>query len=611
MTANLFPIAAFDLIPDDRAATALVTGRHWLGPCNRPFGRQSWGLTLHGELVAEARNSTPRRCGPSSCRRRPDEGRVVRISAARFALLTAPLPVTHACLASLTLREVRAPQAPVPVVQPMTAAEKTPLVPADPYRIRKLARREQTLAELDRLQERVGIWLAKREQADERRQYRTQLRALRTLLSQAAEVLRAAIEQLDPDALREGAFYDQCRAHDLRVLWLRRVWDFFREKFDQRDDVELGPLLRAADEVVWSCHQPVFDGARTWLGSMGQGAAPLPFVEPWYSPEAYPSDLVPDDLRLAGDAVLPASYLNRLPVPVVRLPPICVGSPWWLVYLAHEVGHHVQHDLLENLGLVRLFRERIEDAVRREAGSAVAATWGAWTEEIFADVFSVLMAGPAAVGAMAELEMRNAGDMVQRRPRYPAPVVRLALLADTVGRASRGSLDGRMALRDLQLDQLAAAHATTRDDLALVGLVVGAVLEPLPGLGTSLLNLCGFDAADFAPEGAVEEWALTLQGQADRQPEATVRAPRLVASAAFLAWAEMVGRTTDRPWSERRRELAAATLEQIERNRPEGTREAPAAAALPPLLGHELGEILLRADAARLAAVPPELVVVG
>jgi hypothetical protein len=33
-----------------------------------------------------------------------------------------------------------------------------------------------------------------------------------------------------------------------RRLW--RVWEFFREKFDQRDDAEPGPLLRVADEVV-------------------------------------------------------------------------------------------------------------------------------------------------------------------------------------------------------------------------------------------------------------------------------------------------------------------------------------------------------------------------
>lgn len=51
---NLFPLVAFDRIRDDEADACLSVWGHWLGPCNRPFGIQSWGLTLQGELVAVA-----------------------------------------------------------------------------------------------------------------------------------------------------------------------------------------------------------------------------------------------------------------------------------------------------------------------------------------------------------------------------------------------------------------------------------------------------------------------------------------------------------------------------------------------------------------------------
>lgn len=51
---TLFPIATWDRCPNDEADTALAAWGHWLGGCNRPFGRQSYGLWLAGELVSVA-----------------------------------------------------------------------------------------------------------------------------------------------------------------------------------------------------------------------------------------------------------------------------------------------------------------------------------------------------------------------------------------------------------------------------------------------------------------------------------------------------------------------------------------------------------------------------
>lgn len=52
---DLLPtIAEWNEIDHARADAALVAWGHWLGGCNRPFGRQSFGLWLFGELVAVA-----------------------------------------------------------------------------------------------------------------------------------------------------------------------------------------------------------------------------------------------------------------------------------------------------------------------------------------------------------------------------------------------------------------------------------------------------------------------------------------------------------------------------------------------------------------------------
>jgi hypothetical protein len=46
VSLDLFPLVSWDRIPDDQADQLLVAWGHWLGGCNRPFGRQSFGLHL-------------------------------------------------------------------------------------------------------------------------------------------------------------------------------------------------------------------------------------------------------------------------------------------------------------------------------------------------------------------------------------------------------------------------------------------------------------------------------------------------------------------------------------------------------------------------------------
>jgi hypothetical protein len=62
---SLFPVVAFDLIDNRSADRALEQWGHWLGGCNRPFGRQSWGLTVHGVLagVAVSASTVNATCG--------------------------------------------------------------------------------------------------------------------------------------------------------------------------------------------------------------------------------------------------------------------------------------------------------------------------------------------------------------------------------------------------------------------------------------------------------------------------------------------------------------------------------------------------------------------
>jgi hypothetical protein len=66
MQHDLYPLAKFDRIDDCLADTLLERWGHWLGGCNRPFGRQSFGLQLfsHGVIsVAVSASTVNGRCG--------------------------------------------------------------------------------------------------------------------------------------------------------------------------------------------------------------------------------------------------------------------------------------------------------------------------------------------------------------------------------------------------------------------------------------------------------------------------------------------------------------------------------------------------------------------
>src|SRR5262249_48257089 len=171
---------------------------------------------------------------------------------------------------------------------------------------------------------------------------------------------------------------------------------YHRVKPDPGEDPPGGrvsSLLRAADEVVWSCYRQVFARAEHRQPELKgkRRPAPLAFIEPEYSPAALESDKqlrtqVPLEVELRSLD----DFLQTLPIPLLRLPPWSVGAPWWLVYVGHEVGHHVQHDL----DLIGGFRQGMEAAARAlHLPKDEVTLWGNWGEEIFADVFSLMILG--------------------------------------------------------------------------------------------------------------------------------------------------------------------------------------------------------------------------
>jgi hypothetical protein len=479
---------------------------------------------------------------------------------------------------------------------------------------RKLARREQTQAELRNLHDDITAWLKHRRSQDPMGQYKTQLDSLESLLVDALVAIENQAKNIST-AQALGEMFEECELYDIRCLWVRRVWHYFRTKFDQRDDPLIGPVLRAADEVIWSCYHPVFATAGNLGLQVSQGPVPLPFIDTLYSPFAYPAELVPGDLQSDVDATFVADHLQELPVPLLHLPPMCARSPWWLVYVGHEAGHFVQYHLLQDLELVGAFRSEFRKTVAKHSTDPDAPNrWGRWSQEVFADVFSVACMGQWAVDAMAELDVKKDEDMAKSRDTYPAPAIRLKLLSLV---ATELGLPLSPALTGLGLDQIIANHPDLPTDAALLPRVVDFCLGPLPVLNAGLRSLTELNTDDFLAGGTVYQWKnqLVAAGNAWHPPIVTRnrRNARLFASASLAAWrdaiSDTVGSTSpstppgggsnlnlDAP----RASLAQRALQAIDAGRELGTRAGWGPAA-PKDAGARFAELLLNSNRERLA----------
>ena len=164
-----------------------------------------------------------------------------------------------------------------------------------------------------------------------------------------------------------------------------------------------------------------------YLGYAYTQMPPLPYLEPRFTPRAIPRDEPPPELKSEVDNEFRQAILAMLPAAMISLPPACVTAPWWLAQVAHETGHHLQHEL----GLLAPFQQALQSAAAAHlpAGAAedLAAKWLLWNQEIFADLHSILCLGPAAPCSLSEAELTS-DSIVDGYGPYPATVVRLELM---------------------------------------------------------------------------------------------------------------------------------------------------------------------------------------
>jgi hypothetical protein len=428
---------------------------------------------------------------------------------------------------------------------------------------------DQSCRRLDRLRATAEEWIAQRREEDATGQYATQLEVLRTAVIGPLTELRKIADGLS--AVHEtGRVYAACRTSDMRAELIRRVFTYYQGKLDQRRDKALGPVLRAADEVVWSCWAEPFRNVIRRDPAMTMRPAPLPYIESRYSPAAVPRDDPPADLTAERDDSVLVAYLERLPIPLIALPEVCADDPWWLAYVGHEVGHHLQHDLADDWSLVKAFRGLTQEA-GHAACEANPAQWGTWSAEIFADFCSVHTMGPAAVYGIVQLELDDTDKMLQGKAKYPPPLIRLGIMATV---ASRLGLDVTAGLEPTGLDVASLPRAAV-----ITALTDAALADPLCGRGP-FGTLLGWDAGAFAVRGTITGMRDGLRNRAPLRVRPGIRTARQLTSAAVAAWEEIARMPDPRQREDSRIELAGRFLPAVIAGREEGTRATAGRAAL-------------------------------
>lgn len=409
---------------------------------------------------------------------------------------------------------------------------------------RRRVRIEQSRQELERLLREFAHWREQRDKADGRQQYATQLASLElavtTSLAHVAENL-AAVSQ----ACTTRELHERCRRTDCQVIFVRRLWGYFRDKWAQRDDPALAPVLAAADEVVWSCYAPPF----RHLGR-DPGSAPLPFFDDDFSPYAVPYRHPPAALS-PSDELLQRT-LAEMPMPVIGIPPVCAARPWWLAILAHEVGHQVPY----------AFDDRPVAAARLAIEEATGgALWSDWTDELFADAYAAALVGGAHHWALVELEQGGDATMIRSARDYPPPLVRHALTAQMsieLGLSAADSLPPIRPAADLDELEIGSQERAWVGQLLADVPAVAAALAGTPLLGgASLAQATGLDFAELSRKGGAAWWAERFAEHSPIPPSETLAAPRLATIGALVESTRIL----DEP-DPQRREVRAEALRE-------------------------------------------------
>jgi hypothetical protein len=223
----------------------------------------------------------------------------------------------------------------------------------------------------------------------------------------------AAAARREPTTERLQVLLERKQAVGNRVLYVEGIWDFYFDLFVQRLST-FGERLRAVDRICANCYEDLYVG----LGTAQPTPSLLPFsyANSGFSPATFRRGVPLMRLRR-----------NPNPFPLIMLPQHRLDNVWALSSVLHEVSHNLQADL----GLWEVIPARVFQRLTTEGRipAEIAQVWANWQKEIMADMFALVLGGPAAVESLMDVVGRSPTSTVRFSPFsvHPTPYLRVPI----------------------------------------------------------------------------------------------------------------------------------------------------------------------------------------
>jgi hypothetical protein len=316
------------------------------------------------------------------------------------------------------------------------------------------------------------------------------IEGFRLKLVESARWVEAAVRaaRREPTSDRLSVVLERKHRVSQQVLYVEGIWDFYFDLFVQRLS-SFGERLLAVDRMAANCYEDLYIGLAV--------ARPTPALLPF---------------SYADSGFTPSTYRRGVPLrrlrhhrnlfPLIVLPQHRLDAPWALSSVLHECSHNLQADLgLWDVLPGLIHRRLTADGLPPE----VAQIWARWHKEMTADLFALLLGGPAAVESLMDVVGRSRRATVSFDPAgvHPVPYLRVLISLELLRRIGLAQLAEALSQvwRRLYPDVTGAELPTPllRTFGRACGLAVDTVaLTPHPQLAGKRL----VDVLPFGPEQA-------------------------------------------------------------------------------------------------------------
>lgn len=223
----------------------------------------------------------------------------------------------------------------------------------------------------------------------------------------------ASAAKREPTSERLRVLLERKEVASNRVLYVEGIWDFYFDLFVQRLS-SFSDRLLSVDRICANCYEDLYVG----IGAAQPTPSLLPFsyANSGFSPATY-----------RRGVPLPRLRYNKNLFPLIMLPQHRLDNVWALSSVLHEVSHNLQADL----GLWDEMPGHIYKRLTEEGRIAprVARVWARWHKEMMADMFALLLGGPAAVESLMDVVGRAPTSTLKFNPMgvHPTPYLRILI----------------------------------------------------------------------------------------------------------------------------------------------------------------------------------------